>query len=327
VFSTLTLVLELGAPFALLGPRIAAVWALGVWGFHVSVLALMAIAFPYPLTVGLLPFLPAERIWRVKPLTRLHAFLTRGLTAACVLAALCACSASDAKGTTATPSSSPAPRPEPETRSPQASPAPAAPTATPDPDPKPPTPPLGLDGRSIASPSAGPELAFDTLLGDRLLPGGVRVEHSLNLPTALGVREQRGRFSGVLGIVASQAGQLDGELDDHLLTYARNFYALVKSDRAGPDYGADLEVVTDEPAIVRVGQLRGVRYGFRERRGTRVLARSLSVAFVQGTFLYVIVANAPRGQDGDVSFATLEDLDLFEPHLPDLLGSLRLPAP
>jgi hypothetical protein len=106
-FSALTLVLELGAPLALLGPRIAAVWALGIWGFHVAVLLLMAIAFPYPLTVGLLPFLPAERIWRVKPLTRLHGWLARGLAAALVLAALIACNTREIP-----------PIPKPEARSP-----------------------------------------------------------------------------------------------------------------------------------------------------------------------------------------------------------------
>ncbi|MBK9036030.1 MAG: HTTM domain-containing protein [Myxococcales bacterium] len=47
-----TMVVELGAPLALLHRRIAAVWAVAAWGFHVGVLVLMAIVFPYPL-VGL----------------------------------------------------------------------------------------------------------------------------------------------------------------------------------------------------------------------------------------------------------------------------------
>src|SRR5690606_25456683 len=45
----LTLALELGAPLALLGGRFAAVWCLTAWGFHLSVLLLMLIVFPYPL--------------------------------------------------------------------------------------------------------------------------------------------------------------------------------------------------------------------------------------------------------------------------------------
>ncbi len=51
-----TLVVELGAPLALLSRRIALVWAATVWLFHVGVLMTMAILFPYPL-VGL-AFLP-----------------------------------------------------------------------------------------------------------------------------------------------------------------------------------------------------------------------------------------------------------------------------
>ncbi len=46
----LSLVLELGAPLALLHRRIAWVWALGMWGFHVGVVALMAILFAYPVS-------------------------------------------------------------------------------------------------------------------------------------------------------------------------------------------------------------------------------------------------------------------------------------
>lgn len=46
----MTLLIELGAPLALLGRRVAVVWALGAWGFHVGVAALMHITFPYPLS-------------------------------------------------------------------------------------------------------------------------------------------------------------------------------------------------------------------------------------------------------------------------------------
>jgi len=73
IVSVLTLVVELGAPFALVGGRVAALWALSAWGFHVGVLLTMAIVFPYPLTVGLLPFIAAERIWQLRPLRRFAA--------------------------------------------------------------------------------------------------------------------------------------------------------------------------------------------------------------------------------------------------------------
>lgn len=63
VFSVATIVIELGAPVALLGRRIGYAWALGAWGFHVGVVLMMNIWFPYPLLgIALLPFVPAERI-------------------------------------------------------------------------------------------------------------------------------------------------------------------------------------------------------------------------------------------------------------------------
>lgn len=45
----MTFVFELGAPIALLRGRIAAIWVLVAWSFHVGVLALMWILFPYQL--------------------------------------------------------------------------------------------------------------------------------------------------------------------------------------------------------------------------------------------------------------------------------------
>ena len=57
-----TLAVELGAPLALLGGRIAWAWALAAWGFHLGVLALMAIVFPYPLAfLAYAPLFAAER--------------------------------------------------------------------------------------------------------------------------------------------------------------------------------------------------------------------------------------------------------------------------
>ena len=68
-----SLALELGAPLALLGPRLARVFALGLWSFHLGVLALMAIAFPYPLVgVAFAPLLRAER-----PLEALAGWMSR----------------------------------------------------------------------------------------------------------------------------------------------------------------------------------------------------------------------------------------------------------
>jgi hypothetical protein len=61
----LTLLLELGAPLALFGGRIALGWSALAWSFHLGVAALMVIIFPYQLSaLAFLPFFPLER-WRV----------------------------------------------------------------------------------------------------------------------------------------------------------------------------------------------------------------------------------------------------------------------
>ena len=65
-FSVMTIVLELGSPVALIGGRIARLWALGTWGFHVGVILLMNIWFPYAaLGIAFLPILEVERpiVW------------------------------------------------------------------------------------------------------------------------------------------------------------------------------------------------------------------------------------------------------------------------
>ncbi|HEY6078636.1 MAG TPA: hypothetical protein VIW29_07525, partial [Polyangiaceae bacterium] len=61
--AVLTLVVELGAPLALLHRRLALVWALAAWGFHVGVVVSMNIKFPYPLAwVPYLAFFRVERL-------------------------------------------------------------------------------------------------------------------------------------------------------------------------------------------------------------------------------------------------------------------------
>jgi Vitamin K-dependent gamma-carboxylase len=71
----LTLVVELGAPLALLGRRVALVWAVAVLTFHLGVFALMAILFPFPLSgVAFAPFFAAERVieWAQRRARRLR---------------------------------------------------------------------------------------------------------------------------------------------------------------------------------------------------------------------------------------------------------------
>jgi hypothetical protein len=68
-----SVVLELGAPLALFGRRVAGVWALSAFGFHAGVGVLMAIFFPYPLLgMAFLSFFAPEK-W----LVRLGALFTR----------------------------------------------------------------------------------------------------------------------------------------------------------------------------------------------------------------------------------------------------------
>ncbi len=63
VFSVLTIALEVGAPLALLHRRIGHVWAFAAWGFHVGVVLLMNIWFPYALAgMAFLPLVRAERV-------------------------------------------------------------------------------------------------------------------------------------------------------------------------------------------------------------------------------------------------------------------------
>jgi hypothetical protein len=57
-----TLIVELGAPLALVDRRVATVWVITAWAFHLGVLALMHVGFPYALTgVAFFPLLAGIR--------------------------------------------------------------------------------------------------------------------------------------------------------------------------------------------------------------------------------------------------------------------------
>jgi hypothetical protein len=61
--AVLTVIVELGAGVALVGGRWRTAWAVAAWLFHVGVLALMAIVFPYQLSgVAFAPFFRLERL-------------------------------------------------------------------------------------------------------------------------------------------------------------------------------------------------------------------------------------------------------------------------
>jgi uncharacterized membrane protein YphA (DoxX/SURF4 family) len=64
----LTMIVELGAPLALLGRRWAALWVSAAWGFHAAILATMAIVFPYQLSLlAYLSLFPIERASTLRP--------------------------------------------------------------------------------------------------------------------------------------------------------------------------------------------------------------------------------------------------------------------
>lgn len=63
VLASVSLFLELVAPLVILHRGVARVWALGMWGFHIGVLVIMAILFPYPVSfIAFAPFFRAERL-------------------------------------------------------------------------------------------------------------------------------------------------------------------------------------------------------------------------------------------------------------------------
>ena len=63
-----TILIELGAPVALLGGRIRTVWVLAAWLMHLGVLVFMLIGFPFPLfLVAFAPLYRIERLWTDRP--------------------------------------------------------------------------------------------------------------------------------------------------------------------------------------------------------------------------------------------------------------------
>lgn len=79
LIGTLTMLLELGGPLALLHARAARLWVYGVYGFHLGVLATMAIVFPYPISgVAFLSFFECERLWRWRGLRKIRSWLEAG---------------------------------------------------------------------------------------------------------------------------------------------------------------------------------------------------------------------------------------------------------
>ena len=63
-----TIVVELGAPVALLGGRLRTTWVIATWLMHLGILAFLLIAFPFPLfLVAFAPLYRIERLWTDRP--------------------------------------------------------------------------------------------------------------------------------------------------------------------------------------------------------------------------------------------------------------------
>jgi hypothetical protein len=68
IFAPFSVFLEIAAPAALLHSLFRTVWVLGIWLFHVAVLALMAIVFPYQLlAIAYLPLLLMTPLLQTRP--------------------------------------------------------------------------------------------------------------------------------------------------------------------------------------------------------------------------------------------------------------------
>ncbi len=61
--AALSVVIELAAPVALIGPRLRNVWVVAAWSMHLAIFATMLVGFPYPLfLVAFTPFFALERV-------------------------------------------------------------------------------------------------------------------------------------------------------------------------------------------------------------------------------------------------------------------------
>jgi hypothetical protein len=69
-----TMLIELGAPLALASKRVARLWCLAAWAFHVGIVAMMNIGFPYQLSfIAYAPLFRVERLLELGPVRRVTA--------------------------------------------------------------------------------------------------------------------------------------------------------------------------------------------------------------------------------------------------------------
>jgi hypothetical protein len=184
---------------------------------------------------------------------------------------------------------------------------------------------LGLDGRTLANAKPGADLDFAAIVGARALENGMQLKLEPDEPHRLGVHNSTKGYDGQLELFARAVEADEGELDAFYYRFARDLYRDLEAERAKQDEPGK-QVVGDEPRLVRMGELRGVRYAHSELHDGTLVDRAFGYAFVQGGFLYGITGWAPAGKEADSSFKTLQDLAAFEADAPALLDSLQLPV-
>ncbi len=113
------------------------------------------------------------------------------------------------------------------------------------------------------------------------------------------------------------------QISSALKAWIAKYYAVLSKDNQ-VSYGNNITVKAISPQQVVVGKLPGMRYEFigRKRQG-EVYEQHLGYVAFDGTALYVITtAFNPALETG--KFETLENFQLFEPHLSAIVADLRL---
>lgn len=108
-----------------------------------------------------------------------------------------------------------------------------------------------------------------------------------------------------------------------LQTWVSDYYQTVKNDRL-PIYGDAIQFQTDTPTEIDFGSLKGWRYGWSGVKGDRSLSeKHVGYVAFDGDQLYIITT-IYDGSDNTGTFATLADLQQFEPELMKIVSHLRL---
>lgn len=197
------------------------------------------------------------------------------------------------------------------------------------------------------TPTIPPKLSWQELLGNTTAPQGWQVrpcegdgpflcvfnrevwvgslEMSVypleNLPDFQKILSKTGATSGSGN---AQTRQEQAQRLNALKAWVADYYAFFSSNRQ-PEYGTQITFSAQEPQVVMVGPLQGLRYGFTGQKPDGTLHEQ-QVGFVafDGAKLYVISTGFdPLSETG--TFKRLEDFREFEPYLAQLVANIKLP--